>query len=87
MLIVEESFHQLDEGSGGEVTFTDYIRPVCLPCTGTCVTPDEIVNSRGERLLSGNETEEEACAIEGRYSFSKGTVLPQGNDNLLHPSV
>ena len=56
----------MDENSGGEVVFSDYIRPVCLPCTGTCVTPDEIVNSRGEKLLTGNETPEQACAIESK---------------------
>ena len=56
----------MDENSGGAVTFTDYIRPVCLPCTGTCVTPDDVVGKRGQKLLTGDETPEQACAIEGR---------------------
>ena len=64
--IHNEIFRDFDETSEGEVQFTDYIRPVCIPCTGTCVTPDELIGSRGEQLLTGDETPEEACAIEGR---------------------
>ena len=45
--------------------FSGQIRPLCLPCTGTCVTPEDIVGDNGEKLLTGKETPVEACAIEG----------------------
>lgn len=50
----------------GIVTFSPYIRPVCLPCSpDSCVAkvlkkPDQ----RGQVLLKGNETAEEKCRIE-----------------------
>lgn len=63
-------FDTLFSNPGGEIAFSNYIRPICLPCSGTCVKPDDIRDENGNRLLTGDETPEEACKIESRNCFS-----------------
>lgn len=76
VVIDGEEFKNLEEDSGGEIVFTDYIRPVCLPCTGTCVTPDDIRDENGNKLLTGNETPQEACIIESKkFVYVKLTFI------------
>ena len=65
-------------GFGAEVEFSDQIRPLCLPCTGTCVTAEEIVGPFGRKLLTGKETAEEACAIEGNCLINSNRHLNKG---------
>ncbi|CAK8674588.1 unnamed protein product [Clavelina lepadiformis] len=60
-------FTALNGGADGEVEFTNFIRPVCLPCSGTCITPNLLVDEDGTSLLRGDETPEEACRIEGEW--------------------
>ncbi|CAK8674590.1 unnamed protein product [Clavelina lepadiformis] len=60
-------FAALNGGADGEVEFTNFIRPVCLPCSGTCITPNLLVDEDGTSLLRGDETPEEACRIEGEW--------------------
>lgn len=62
-------FDTLFANPGGEISFSNYIRPICLPCSGTCVKPDDIRDENGNKLLTGDETPEEACKIESRDFF------------------
>ena len=45
------------------VSYTDYVKPICLPCASHCV--QRYLTSVG--ILTGNENNEEKCRIESSY--------------------
>ena len=48
----------------GELPFSPFIRPVCLPCNGF-VTKDMLNDENGTSLVTENMNEDELCELEG----------------------
>ena len=58
----------------GWVNYTSHIRPVCLPCMESkCLK--NVLTRQG--ILRGNETSEERCALERKFSLLYRYVLDQ----------
>uniref|UniRef100_H2YS37 C3/C5 convertase n=1 Tax=Ciona savignyi TaxID=51511 RepID=H2YS37_CIOSA len=58
-------------GSFGWVNYTEYIRPVCLPC-GSNVVEEFLRKDASGPILSGNENDIQKCNIQGNWLRDKG---------------
>ncbi|XP_039270387.2 complement factor B-like [Styela clava] len=47
-----------------KLTFGYYIRPICLPCTGTCLKEKQLVDEKGISLINEEMNEEQICLKE-----------------------
>nr|XP_039270118.1 complement factor B-like [Styela clava] len=70
-----------------QLTFGYYIRPVCLPCTGTCLTAERLVDDNGISLIKEGMSESEKCRIEEKQLLgndAKVVLTGFGHMNISH---
>jgi len=59
-----------DEYFDGELPFSAYLRPVCLPCSGF-VTKEMLKDAKGNSLVNDNMNEEDLCRVEGEWLLGR----------------
>lgn len=82
---LDEKMRKTSDVDGLE--FEYYIRPVCLPCTGTCLTEEELVDEHRSSLITPDMDDIQKCSIEEKLLLSndaKAVVTGFGHMNISH---
>nr|XP_039270340.1 complement factor B-like [Styela clava] len=66
-----------------QLTFGYYIRPICLPCTGTCLKKEQLVDDNGVPLINDEMSAEQKCLKEEKLLHDNNAkVVATGFGNM-----